>query len=226
MRRRITEIFPFLAPIRRWQRKQLFYIGMSLDGHDYAARKTAARLGTETATIKSLLINERTGYDIAFQYNKVHNLQLAARTMNGLLIFPGQTFSFWQCVRHADKNTPYKDGLVVINGVVTGAKGGGLCQLSTMLYRLLSQTQMTLVERHQHTGESLTPAPDEKDMPPNSDATVSEGWLDLKFKNDTPYTYQLDIEFDGTYMHGSVLSDEPDEGRLSMEESRNQGGES
>lgn len=208
MKRRLTEVFPFLIPLRRWQRKTMFYIGMRFDGNDYADRKTAARLSTECARISSLLINERTGYDISFQYNKVHNLQLASRPINGLLIFPGQTFSFWHCVRRADKATPYKDGLVVMNGKVTSAKGGGLCQLSTMLYRLLSQTELTEIERHGHTGERLAPAPDEVDVLPDTDATVSEGWLDLKFKNETPHTYQIEIAFDGTHMHGVAYSDE------------------
>ena len=207
MRPRVTEVFPFLTPLRQWQRKKVFYLKMRFDGREYASKKSSTRLPYKIASMRSLLINENTGFDIVYQHNKVHNLQLAARTVNGLLIYPGQTFSFWQRVRHADAVTPYKAGLTVVNGKLTITQGGGLCQLSTLLYRLLSKTNMTLIERHSHSGETLTPAPDEAEMPQNSDATVSEGWLDLKFENVTHAIYQIDVTSDEQYLYGKVLSD-------------------
>ena len=59
----------------------------------------------------SLLINPNTGYDIRYQYNKVHNLKLAVKTMDHILIRPGETFSFWQLARYADRKERYKDSL-------------------------------------------------------------------------------------------------------------------
>lgn len=208
MRKRLTERFPFLAPVRRWQRIQCFYLAMRFDDADYADRRSTSRLAAPVASLSSPLINRNTGCDIAFQYGKVHNLHVAARSLNGLLIYPGQTFSFWQCVRRADRQVPYKDGLVIVNGKLTAAKGDGLCQLGTLLYRLLLQTPLTLVERHAHEGEPVPPS-DEDDAPPDSDAAICEGWLDLKFRNDTVRTFQLDIFFDETHMHGRVLADGP-----------------
>ncbi len=218
MRRRVTEVFPFLLPLRKWQRKTFFYLKIRFDGNDYASRKTVARLRKKVASARTRLINKNTGHDIVYQYNKVHNLKLAVRAINGLLIFPKQSFSFWQCVRHADRVPSYKEGLVVINGKISTAKGGGLCQLSSMLYRLLSQTNLSLVERHSHEGESLPLNPDDDETPPDSDATVSEGWLDLRFKNETPFTYQLDFSFDDEYLYGTVFSDEPCYEELCYEE--------
>ncbi len=204
-RKRLTEVFPALLPLRIRQRKRLFYLGMLLDKNDYADEVSGTALPHEAFRASSLLINEKSGRDIRYQYNKVHNLKLAAATIDGLLIRPGQTFSFWQRARSADREVPYKDGLVLSGGKLVAARGGGLCQLSTLLFWLFLHTPMTAVEHTGHPSEefpSTTP-----ELPFGTDATISEGWLDLKVKNDTPYTFQLDITFDERCMYGRILSD-------------------
>ncbi len=113
-RRRVTQIFPFLLPVRRWQRKQFFYLKMHFDGRSYAEKRVDAQLPYQIFETSSLMINENSGYDIKYQQNKVHNLKLAAATFHGLVIRPGQTFSFWRCARQADKKEPYKDGCFCI----------------------------------------------------------------------------------------------------------------
>lgn len=49
------------------------------------------------------MLNENSGFDMQYQINKVHNLKLAARTIDRVVIEPGETFSFWQLVRWADR---------------------------------------------------------------------------------------------------------------------------
>ena len=191
--------FPFLAPLRRFLQVKWFYLRMRLDGNRYA-RGTAAPLPEEVFSAGTLLLNENSGHDMAYQRNKVDNLKLAAATVDGIVIRPGETFSFWQLVRHADK-----EGLCLINGEIVPVEGGGLCQLSNLLFWLFLHTPLTIVERHAHAVESFPLPP--SDIPDGTDATVNEGWLDLKVRNDTPATYQIVLWFDDDNLNGAVRAD-------------------
>ena len=64
---------------------------------------------------KRQMYNTQTGFDMRYQRNKVYNLKLAAAPLDGLIIGPGETFSFCQAVRHADRQVRYKEGLTVVD---------------------------------------------------------------------------------------------------------------
>ena len=206
-RKRLTQVFPFLLPLRKWQRKKLFYLKMQLDGRRYAKKTSDKLLPNVVFETSSLMLNENSGFDMKYQINKVHNLKLAAKTINKVIIEPNETFSFWQLVRWADHHEKYKDGLNLVDGKIVGSYGGGLCQLSNMLFWLFLHTPLTVVERHGHAVESF-PSTTE-DLPCGTDATINEGWLDLKIRNDTDNTFQIEISFDDKYMYGRILSQSP-----------------
>jgi D-alanine---D-serine ligase len=201
-KRLIAEKFPFLLPLRRYQRKLFFYMSMRFDGRVYAKAQSAERLANLVYCADSRLYNADTGFSPIYQENKVYNLKLLAKKLDGLLIRPGETFSFWQAARHADRQTPYKDGLVVKNGELCVSKGGGLCQMSNLLHFVFLHSPLTVVERHGHTNKVL-----QTGLPCGMDATVSEGRLDLKAKNDTAYTFQIGISFDDENITVSLFSD-------------------
>ena len=152
-RKRLTERFPFLLPLRRWQRKRCFYLKMYFDGCRYAAVRTKTPLEYTLFRANVAMRNERSGFPMEYQQNKVHNLRLAAEAMNGVVLHPSETFSFWRLARRADRHTPYKDGLVLVNGSVRPAYGGGLCMLSDLLYWCFLHTPLTVTERHGHAVE-------------------------------------------------------------------------
>lgn len=204
-RRRITQIFPFLLPLRQRQRKACYYARMRLSRTRWAGTVSDHRLPHEVCLRTETMVNPHTGQPIVYQHNKAHNLRLAASTLNGLVIAPGETFSFWWRVRNADRRTPYKDGLVLQDGQLVGAYGGGLCQLSDLLLQLFLRSPLTVVERHPHTVSSFAPAPGEV---LGVDATVSEGWLDLKARNPCTYPYQLEFVFDEAHICGRLLAAE------------------
>lgn len=81
------------------------------------------------------------------------------------MIAPGETFSFWLAVRYADRHTPYKEGLAMVNGELVPQKGGGLCQLSNLLFWLFLNSPLTLVERHGHAVKDF-PEPPSDAAPP------------------------------------------------------------
>lgn len=205
-RKRITQIVPFLLPLRRAQKKFCFYTKMLFDRNRYARTKTTEMLPNCIYEAKTQLCNENTGFAMKYQENKVFNLRLAAEPVNGILIGPGETFSFWQLVRFAEKNGRYKEGLVLQDGKLVTATGGGLCHLSSFLFWIFLHTPLTIVERHPHRVKSF-PSSDESE-PDSVDATVSEGWLDLKVKNGTGMSFQIKLSFDGPYLSGRILTDQ------------------
>ncbi len=200
-------MFPGLLPLRLRQRKFCFYLRMKMDGQAYARTLHSLQLPHKLFQAGGAMYNSDTGFDMEYQRNKVHNLRLVARMLDGLLIKPGETFSFWHAARHADRENPFKDGLTVKDGQLTTAPGGGLCQMSNLLFWVFLHAPLTIVERHTHELKDF-PSPSQ-DAPEGVDATVSEGWLDLKVRNDTHYTFQISIGFDEECIYGSLYADQP-----------------
>ncbi len=203
-RKRLTQIFPFLLPFRKWQRKKVFYLKMYLDRNRYAQKRSEKTLSNLVYQTSVPMLNGNSGFDMKYQFNKVYNLKLAAETIDKIMIEPGETFSFWQLVRWADRYQKYKAGLNVIDGKTVPSYGGGLCMLSDMLFWMFLHTPLTVTERHGHAALSF-PSTTE-DLPKGTDATVNEGWLDLKVCNKTENTFQIEIDFDDAAMYGRILA--------------------
>lgn len=98
---------------------------MRLDKNHYADTISDELLPNKIFETSALMVNQSSGYDIQYQYNKVHNLKLAGKAINKVLIRPKETFSFYWLVRNADKKEPYKDGLNLVDGKIIGSYGGG-----------------------------------------------------------------------------------------------------
>lgn len=204
-RKRLTQIFPWLIPIRTRQRLFCFYLGMTLDRARYTKCRSQELLPFSLFSSSCPMYNRETGFDMVYQENKVHNLKLAAAAIDGMLIRPGETFSFCLATRYADREIPYQDGLAVINGRLTTAPGGGLCQLTNLLFWVFLHSPLTIVERHGHGVKDFPEPP--SDAPMGVDATISAGWLDLKVKNETESTFQIHITFDSQLITGQLLTD-------------------
>lgn len=198
-RKRITQILPFLLPIRVMQRKMFFYTAMRFDNRHYAKTVYETQFPYKLFESNSVLYNSNTGFGMIYQENKVFNLKLAAKKLNGLIIKPGETFSFWQAVHRADKHIPYKEGLTVMNGKLVTSPGGGLCQMSNLLFWVFLHSPLTIIERHTHKVKEFPGL--RGDEPEGVDATVNEGWLDLKVKNETDMTFQISIAFSEDNMY-------------------------
>lgn len=213
-RKRITELFPWLIPLRTWQRRLFFYLGMRLDCNHYTTATSQEMLPVEIFSSNCPMYNRDTGFDMLYQENKVHNLKLAAATIDHMLIRPGETFSFSLSTRHADRRESYREGLTVINGQLTIAPGGGMCQLSNLLFWVFLHSPLTVVERHGHGSKDFPEPP--SDAPMGVDATLAEGWKDLKVRNDTDYTFQIHIAFDQENISGYLYADRQDPLRYSI----------
>lgn len=113
---------------------------------------------------------------------RIHNVALAASRINGVLVAPGETFSFVKNLGDVTAYTGYQQAYVIINGKTVLGDGGGVCQVSTTLFRAILNAGLPIVER---TAHAYRVGYYEQDSPPGLDATVYYPSVDLKFKNDT-----------------------------------------
>jgi len=145
--------------------------------------------------------------DMWMQENKIENLKIAIKKLDGIVVKPGQTFSYWRLIGKPTVKKGYLEGMVLNNGKVLSAIGGGLCQLSNLIFWITLHSPLSVVERWRHSYDVF---PDVKrDQPFGSGATCAYPNLDLQIRNNTQQDFQLSLEIDDTYLIGRWLSDKP-----------------
>lgn len=198
-----------MRPIRR-SRLRLFagkryftwkrYWQWLLHSGNKAKVRRADPLDYQATSHATPLLRSLRNVDMQLQYNKITNLRLAAGKLDGLLIRPGETFSYWRSIGKPTRRKGYLDGMVLYSGRFRSGTGGGLCQLSNLIYWMTLHTPLTVTERHRHSYDVF---PDEhRTQPFGSGATCAYNYLDLQMKNNTEHTYQLNLHLDDTHLHG------------------------
>ena len=135
------------------------------------------------------LIKRGKGIDIRLQENKATNIMLACNKINGMVIHPGEVFSFWRTIGNTTKRKGYKEGRVIQGDRIVAGLGGGLCNLSNTIHLLILHSPLDVTEFHKHS-DAL--APDEgKRVPFSSGTSVCYNNLDYRFKNNTDQDVQL-----------------------------------
>ena len=114
---------------------------------------------------------------------RIHNILLASSRLNGILIKPGEIFSFNKALGDVSINTGYQQAYIIKEGRTVLGDGGGVCQVSTTLFRAALNAGLPIVERWAH---AYRVSYYEQGYPPGLDATVYDPGYDLKIKNDTP----------------------------------------
>lgn len=110
---------------------------------------------------------------------RVYNIQKAAATINGVVLYPGERFSFQGIVGPAGAAEGYRESTVYTSDGTDTGYGGGICQVSTTAYLAAIYGYFPITERHNHSYTVDY-------VPPGFDAAVSWGGPDLKFKNNRP----------------------------------------
>lgn len=146
------------------------------------------------------LLRPLAGLDRQLQVNKVTNLRLAVATLDGRVLEPGQRLSFWWFVRAPHAGRGFLPGLILDHGRLTAGVGGGLCQLTNLLYWMTIHTELTVVERWRHTYDVFPDAG--RTQPFASGATCSWPSLDLQVRNDTTTAYRLGLRVTETHLVG------------------------
>lgn len=125
--------------------------------------------------------------------SRVHNVGHASSKVNGVLIPAGETLSFNNIVGDVSALTGYQQAYVIKDGKTVLGDGGGLCQVSTTLFRAALDAGLPILERRAH---SYRVGYYEQDLGPGIDATVYSPTTDLKIKNDTPGHILIQTYFD------------------------------
>jgi len=125
--------------------------------------------------------------------NRIHNISLASSNFKGILIAPGETFSFNDALGDVSAFTGYKQAFVISDGKTVLGDGGGVCQVSTTFFRAALKAGLPIVERRAH---SYRVGYYEQDSSPGLDATVYAPTTDLKILNDTPGHILVQAVFD------------------------------
>ncbi len=155
------------------------------------------------------LLRQLRNVDMQLQYNKITNLKLAGAHINGLLLHPGETFSFWRLVGNTTRRKGYLKGMVLNNGGFYAGTGGGLCQMSNLIYWITLHTPLTVVERWRHNYDVF---PDSnRTQPFGCGATVAYNYIDLQVKNETDRDYQLLVWLDDQHLYAEWRSTAPSE---------------
>lgn len=140
------------------------------------------------------------GEEMQWQENKVVNLCLAAARLDGLILAPGETFSYWRLIGKPSRRKGYREGMVLFLGRIGGDIGGGLCQLSNLIFWMTLHTPLTVVERYRHSHDVF---PDtNRTQPFGSGATCAYPHRDLMIRNDTDQPFQLCLQVGETCLEG------------------------
>ena len=169
------------------------------------SRSHADKLPCSIFTHKSIIMRKLARVQMYLQENKKTNLRLASARINNILIKPGETFSFWKTVGKTTKRKGYLEGLILKNGKQDKGIGGGLCQLSNLLYWMVLHTPLQVTERWRHSYDVF---PDSnRTLPFASGATVFYNYIDLQIYNPTQQVFQICLWLDDEYLNGEIRSD-------------------
>jgi len=150
-----------------------------------------------------------TTFDAA-EYNRVNNIRLAAGCLNGVLLKPGETFSFNRQIGPRLRSGGYKPAPVIIDGELLPGIGGGVCQVSTTLYNAVLLAGLEVLSRSPHSIPITY-------VPLGRDAAVAYDYMDLTFRNNSPYGVLLSARIDENRLTIKVFSDAPPERSIELE---------
>ncbi len=196
---------PVMGPAVRRIRRELQWRQPGVDlGVD---RREPGQFSCVVASHATPLFRQLPGVDPQLQRNKVVNLALAARRLDGVVLDPGVRLSFWREVGKPSRRRGFVDGLVLEHGKVAVGVGGGLCQMTNLLYWMTLHTPLSVVERWRHTYDVF---PDtQRTQPFGSGATCAWPLLDLQIENQSSVPYRLSVTVTDTHLVGSWMAPQP-----------------
>lgn len=123
---------------------------------------------------------------------RVHNIGLAAERVSGTMVAPGDEFSFVEAVGPINRSTGFTSAYIISQGRTVLGDGGGVCQVSTTMFRAALDAGFPITERNAH---SYRVSYYEQDSPVGIDAAIYSPSVDLRFKNDSPGYILITAEF-------------------------------
>ena len=205
MRKHFCDLGPTAWKLAVWRRKTQRDLADLLRGVRFA-RTVAPPLPANVYTHASLIRRRLGNVDMRLQENKAVNLALAAPHLDGVLIRPGETFSFWRLVGDCTEKKGYREGLFIRDGETSSGIGGGMCQMTNLLHWMALHSDLTIAEHHHHDQIDLFPDYG-RQIPFGTGTSIAFNYLDYRLYNGTERTYQMKVWVDGEYLRGELRAD-------------------
>jgi vancomycin resistance protein VanW len=158
-------------------------------------RESGLQFGFEISLSQEIKPSETLG-------NKLYNIATAADKINGCIIFPGEILSFWKIVGNPESQL--KPSRSIIAGKIATETGGGICQVSGIIYHIGILAGLEILERHNHSIDIYT---DETRFTPlGTDATVVYGYKDLRVRNNFDFPIKFILEITNKSLSIKMLS--------------------
>ncbi len=164
----------------KWSMSEIINMLFSTRGRTVVLRQMTVppaitRQALENMNINGLMSEYSTYFNAELE-NRTDNIRLAANAIDGVIVRPGDIFSFNQIVGPRTKATGYKEAQVIVDSRQSLGVGGGICQVTSTLYNAILLADIRVVERYPHS------------IPvgyigPGRDATVAYDYLDFRFAN-------------------------------------------
>lgn len=166
------------------------------EGEDVVVPLKVKKPKITTKNLKKHLFKDQMGScttSVGGSNARISNVRLAAETLNGTILLPGETFSYNDALGERTTDRGYQAAPAYSNGESVQEIGGGICQVSSTLYKATLLSNLKIVEHHNHSYVSSY-------IGIGMDATVSWGGPDYQFKNNTDYP----IKISASYSDGEV----------------------
>jgi vancomycin resistance protein VanW len=204
-RKLLSQRHPALYFIAVWLRRIKRNIEWYLDNKKYARQYSSEKLSFRIKKHQSVLLKKLGASDMSLQRNKITNLRLAIKYIDGIMIKPGETFSFCKLVGLPTKRKGYLPGMELSFGQARAGIGGGICQISNLIHWLVIHSPLTVTERYHH---SFDPFPDDgRILPFGSGATIFYNYRDFQFTNNTSHTFQIRLWLTEKCLDGELRID-------------------
>ncbi len=137
--------------------------------------------------------------------SKMFNFSLAADKVNEVIIYPNEIFSFWKVI--GNPNSQFQKGRTIQNGEIVEDVGGGLCQVSGIIYYVSLVAGLEILERFNHSTDIYND--ETRFCPLGTDATIVYGYKDLRLRNKFSFPIRFKIEISDQLISIKLLSVEP-----------------
>lgn len=180
------------SKIKGMLKENLRTVNDIFSGHSFQfAKKNKVLLDLKYSIDTTQIIKNNSGVEA-----KLHNIKRASQFIEAIQIDPSEIFSFWKIIGNPSEKRGFQKGRTILNGELSDSVGGGLCQLSGLIYLISLEANLEILERHNHSLDLYNEAT--RYTPLGSDATIVYGYKDLRIRNnyDFPIRFSFQISDD------------------------------
>ncbi len=206
-RRLFCQISPVTYVLSTWKERLKRYLKW-LTARDRYAQTSDDVLPFVVYDHASLIRRTLGQVDMRLQENKAVNLSIAVPKVNGVVIRPGETFSFWRLVGRTARAKGYKEGLTIAAGRTCKGIGGGMCQFTNLLHWMALHSPLDIVEHHHHDRYDLFPDCG-RQIPFGMGTSIVYNYLDYQLRNNTDTSFQFLVHTSDTHLCGELRADKP-----------------